>query len=190
MWLITHCYSAMFVWKNVLAPLYLKSIRSRHVNFNNHLVQHAPPKLGDWARFPVWSYRKLEKRHLQPVQPRAQRWWMGGYKRIVHVRCYHWLSTSAAFIAEAAAWPTAQASGNGRRRSLAVVTLRKEYRNCNWVQTKLTWKKRQNVLEKISSDLATLNYSHKLKLMVCEEISGFKKINFNKTISMENFRFS
>jgi len=37
--------------------------------------KHAP-KLVDWIRFPVGSHRRLEKRYLQPVNPRARRWWV------------------------------------------------------------------------------------------------------------------
>jgi len=51
---------------------------------------------------------------------------MGGCNGTLHARCCHQLVTSAAFTAKIAAWPTAQASGNGRRRPL--VTRRKEYR--------------------------------------------------------------
>jgi len=31
------------------------------------LVDHVPPKLVDWVRFLTGSYRRLEKRYLQPV---------------------------------------------------------------------------------------------------------------------------
>jgi len=47
------------------------------------------------------------------------------YKKIVHVQCCHWLVTSVALIAKGVAWPTAQSSGDRRRRTL--VMLRKEY---------------------------------------------------------------
>jgi len=40
------------------------------------------------------------------------------------------LATSAAFSAKAATWPTAQASGDGRRRPL--VTLLEEYKKRVW----------------------------------------------------------
>ena len=75
----------------------------------------------DTGRFPVVSYRRLEKRYLQSVQPRARRL-MHGCKETVHVRSYHWLATSAGFTVKVPAWPTAQVSGDGRSRPL--VTLR------------------------------------------------------------------
>jgi len=40
-------------------------------------VDHAPPQLIGWIRFPVDSHRRLEKRYLWPVQPRARHYWMG-----------------------------------------------------------------------------------------------------------------
>jgi len=44
---------------------------------------------------------------------------IGGCKGgAVHARCCHWLTTTAAFTAKPAAWPTAQASGDGRHRPL------------------------------------------------------------------------
>jgi len=51
---------------------------------------------------------------------------MGECKGTVYARCCHWLATSAALTAEEAAWPTTQASGDGRRRP--PVTLQSEYK--------------------------------------------------------------
>jgi len=45
-------------------------------------------------------------------------WLMLGISEKLHERCWHWLTTSAAFTANLAAWPTAQVSGNGGRRPL------------------------------------------------------------------------
>jgi len=40
------------------------------LNAQNHdLVEHAPPKLVGWVRFPTGSYRRLQKRYLRLVQP-------------------------------------------------------------------------------------------------------------------------
>jgi len=46
-------------------------------HLRNKLVEHAPPNLVGGVRFQIWPYRKLEKRYLRPVQPRAQRPWVG-----------------------------------------------------------------------------------------------------------------
>jgi len=35
-------------------------------------------------RFPVGSYGRLEKRYLQPAQPRAGRWWVRASERFTH----------------------------------------------------------------------------------------------------------
>ena len=48
---------------------------------------------------------------------------MGGGKGTVWAQCWHLLATGAAFTVKAAAWPTAQASRDGRCRPF--VTLRK-----------------------------------------------------------------
>jgi len=42
------------------------------------LVDHALPKLVGWVQFLVGSYRRLEKRYMLPVQPRARPWWVEG----------------------------------------------------------------------------------------------------------------
>ena len=46
---------------------------------------------------------------------------MDGCKRKLHALCCHWFATSAAFTAKVAAWPAAQADGNGRRRPLVTL---------------------------------------------------------------------
>ena len=52
---------------------------------------------------------------------------MGECKGTFHAQWCHWIATVVAFTTEAAAWPTAHASANYRRRLL--VTLRMECRN-------------------------------------------------------------
>ena len=63
-------------------------------------------------RFQVGSHRRLEKRYLRPVQPRAQGWWMGAREQFTRGAVID-SPTVQHLTAKAAAWPTAQASGNG-----------------------------------------------------------------------------
>jgi len=65
------------------------------------LRQAPPTKLVSWIRFPIGSYRRLEKRSLRisslvlGVDGRC--------KKAAHKWCCHWHVTSAAFNANAAA---------------------------------------------------------------------------------------
>jgi len=73
-------------------------------------------------RFPVASYRRLEKPCMRPVC--IVTGVNGRVKETVHPRCSHWLAINATFTTKIVVWPPAQASGDGRRRPLA--TLRKQ----------------------------------------------------------------
>jgi len=79
------------------------------------LIEHALPKLAGWIRYPVGHTEDLKNGtfDLSSLVLRVDMWVC---KVTVHTRWRHWLDTSAAFTAKPAAWPTAQAYGDGRPR--------------------------------------------------------------------------
>ena len=70
----------------------LASCPGRHLN---SLRPCAPSKLVGGIRFPQGSCRRLERRCLLSVQASCSAL-VGGCKGMVHARCCHWLTTSAA----------------------------------------------------------------------------------------------
>jgi len=74
-------------------------------------------------RFPAGSYRRLEKRYWRPVQLRAQRWWVDARERFTRGAAID-SPPAQHSLRKQPAWPTAQASGNGRRRPLVVLQKR------------------------------------------------------------------
>jgi len=66
---------------------------------------------------------------------------MGGCKGTAHALCCNWLTTSAAFTAKVAAWPTTQAGGDGRRRPH--LALREYKSECRWNWSEISSPRRQ-----------------------------------------------
>ena len=112
---MTRCYaSSQKVLKNARPALNDNIIIYKFFIFSSGTVGWArAANPVDWVRFPVGSYRRLEKRQLRPVRPRARRWWALPLTR-------HQCSTHC----KVSVWPVARANRSGRCRSL--VPLRKE----------------------------------------------------------------
>jgi len=96
------------------------------------LIEHLPTKLESGFRF------RFIPKTWKAVLASSALTCVGGCKQTVHARCCNnRLATSAAFPAKATAWPTAQASGNGRRRP--VVPLEKRVQKARVNETELKW---------------------------------------------------